>query len=143
MALRGRSNLTDEHYFFVTTTVVKFINIFNKELYCDLLIKNIKYYQNKYQFRVIAYVIMPTHFHWIIEVNPKLGTVSDIMRDIKKFSAWDIMEAIEKYDPDKINIFHDEAKNYPNHKRKFWMKRFDDEVIRNEKMFLGKTSLYS
>ena len=138
MALRGRLNLTGEHYLFIITTVVKFITIFNKELYCDLLIKNAKHYQNRYKFNVIADVIMPSHFHWIVEVNPKFGTISDIMRDIKKCSAWDIMEAIEKLDPKLSSIFWEEGRKFPHHKRKFWMKRFDDEVIRNEKMFWKK-----
>jgi REP element-mobilizing transposase RayT len=138
MALRGRSNLTKEQFFFVTTTVVNFNDIFSKDIYCDLLIKNINHYKNRYQFNIIAYVIMPSHFHWILQVNPKFGTVSDIMRDIKKYSAWDIMEAIEQYDPNLSDIFAQEGTNYPKHKRKFWMKRFDDEVIRNEKMFWVK-----
>jgi REP element-mobilizing transposase RayT len=74
----------------------------------------------------------------MIMVNPKLGTVSDVMRDIKKYSAWDIMERIEKEDKDLMNIFYTEGLKFPNHKRKFWMKRFDDEVIRNEKMYWTK-----
>lgn len=138
MALRGRSNLTDEHFFFVTTTVVNFVNIFKNDIYCDLLLKNIKHYRERYHFNILAYVIMPSHFHWIVEVNPKFGTISDIMRDIKKYSAWDIMEAVEKNDSSLAEVFRQEGVNYPKHKRKFWMKRFDDEVIRNEKMFWVK-----
>jgi REP element-mobilizing transposase RayT len=60
------------------------------------------------------------------------------MRDIKKYSAWDIMEFIEKEDKDLIKIFYSEGIKFYKHKRKFWMKRFDDEVIRNEKMFWTK-----
>jgi len=52
------------------------------------------------------------------------------MRDIKKYSAWDIMEELEKNNETKLlNIFKNEGLLYKNHKRKFWMKRFDDEVI--------------
>ena len=83
MGLRGRTNLTGEHLFFLTTTIVEFIKVFIKDVYCDILIKNIKHYQEKYKFEILAYVIMPTHFHWLIMVNPKYGTVSDIKRDIK------------------------------------------------------------
>ncbi len=138
MGLRGRTNLTDEHLFFVTTTIVSFTKVFVNDVYCEILISNIKHYQDKYKFEILAYVIMPTHFHWIIMVNPKFGTVSDIMRDIKKYSAWDIMEKIEKEDPDLMSVFYGEAVKFPGHKRKFWMQRFDDEVIRNEKMFWTK-----
>lgn len=81
---------------------------------------------------------MPSHLHWIIIVDKKYGTISDIMRDIKKYSAWDIMDEIEKNDKVLMNIFREAAKNHPKHKRKFWIQRFDDEVIRNEKMFWTK-----
>lgn len=135
MGRRGRRNLIDEHFFFVTTTVFKFINIFSNSKYCQILIDNIKHYQRRYKFIVLAYVIMPSHFHWIIEVESKYGTVSDIMRDIKKYSAWDILEEINKSDKHLNKIFYSAAESFPTQKRKFWMPRFDDEVIRNEKMF--------
>jgi len=125
-------------FFFVTTTVVGFTKVFTRDIYCDLLIRNILHYQKRYKFVIIAYVIMPSHFHWIVEVNPKLGSISDIMRDIKKYSAWDILEEIEKNDNAHMEIFYEAGQGLTNHKRKFWMKRFDDEAIRNEKMFWTK-----
>ena len=138
MGRGGRLNLTDEQFFYVTTTVINFTKVFVRNNYCDILTNNIKHYQHRYKFIVIAYVIMPSYFHWIIQVNTKLGTISDIMRDIKKYSGWDIMDAIEKYGPRLIKSFILAAQKYPNQKRKFWMSRFDDEVIRDEEMFWTK-----
>ena len=138
MGRRRRQNLIDERFFFITTTVIQYTKVFERNIYCELLVKNIKHYQSRYEFSILAYVIMPSHFHWIVEVNPKIGTISSIMRDIKKYSAWDIMEEIEKKDPHLMSIFIKSASNYPRHKRKFWMSRFDDEVVRNEKMFWTK-----
>jgi REP element-mobilizing transposase RayT len=96
MGLRGRSNLIGEYFFFITTTVVRFLPIFRNDIFCDILIENIKHYQLRYQFVVLGYVIMLFHFHWIIQVNPSLGTVSDIMRYIKKFTAWQIFDKIKQ-----------------------------------------------
>lgn len=138
MGRRGRINLTDENIFFVTTTIVDFIRVFTKKIYCDLLVRNILHYQKKYNFIILAYVTMPSHFHWIVIIDRKYGTISDIMRDIKKYSAWDVMEEIEKTDKNLIEIFREAAKDFNKHKRKLWMQRFDDEVIRNEKMFWTK-----
>jgi len=135
MSLRGRNNLIDEHFFFVTTTVIQFLPIFTNHKFCNVLIENIKHYKSKYKFEILGYVIMSSHFHWIIEVNPKYGTISDIMRDIKKFTAWHIFDLLAKGE-DKI--FIEEAKNIKGQQRKLWMNRFDDEVIRNNKMFWTK-----
>jgi len=135
MGRRGRLYLVDENIFFVTTTVVEFTRVFSKDIYCDILIRNIIHYRKKYHFRIIAFAIMPSHFHWIVEIERKYGTISDIMRDIKKYSAWDIMEEIERTEESLLNVFKESAIGFKNHKRKLWMQRFDDEVIRNEKMF--------
>lgn len=85
MGLRGRDNLKEGSVFFVTTSVRYFIPVFEDHTNCDILISNIKHYQNRYKFIVLAYVIMPDHFHWIVSVEPSLGTISDVMRDIKKY----------------------------------------------------------
>jgi len=132
MGRRGRNNLTDEAFFFVTTTVVKFIPIFNNPLFCDILISNIKHYREKYKFIILGYVIMPTHFHWIIEVKNELGNISEIMRDIKKFSAWQIFDHLENTNEvELLQLFEKEAMVIKDQNRKLWMKRFDDEVIRD------------
>ena len=136
MSLRHRNSLTDNPIFFVTTTVINFLNVFCDPKACDILIDNIKHYREIYHFTILGYVIMPSHFHWIVIVNKKYGTISDIMRDIKKYSAWDIMEYLQTRH--KIYPFIEAAKGFTNHKRKFWMYRFHDEGIRNEKMFFTK-----
>jgi putative transposase len=138
MPLRGRSNLIDWNYFFVTTTVVDFIHVFSDDKPCDLLIKNIQHYQKRYKFNILGYVIMPSHFHWIVETNTKYGTISDIMRDIKKYSAWDILEYLTKTNSKYLDSFSRAAIGYKDQSRKFWMKRFDDVAIRNERMFWEK-----
>ena len=139
MGRRGRDNLVNESFFFVTTTVVKYTPVFKENRFCDILIDNIKYYQKKYQFSILGYVIMPTHFHWIVKTENKLGTISEIMRDIKKFTAWQIFDLLKEENNRELNqIFENEAKQINDQKMKLWMTRFDDEVIRNQKMFSTK-----
>jgi len=133
MGLRNRTLLIGEEFFFITTTVKNFIRVFTTDDYCNILIDNIKYYQKKYKFIILGYVIMPNHFHWIIKTEPQKGTISDIMRDIKKYVAWEILDLLEKGDSKNIKEFSNNVK--PGQKRQFWMHRFDDEVIRNNKMF--------
>lgn len=139
MGRRGRNNLVEENFFFVTTTIIKFIPVFNNTAFSDILIKNIKHYKEKYKFSVLGYVIMPTHFHWIIKTDNKFGNVSEIMRDIKKFTAWQIFDQLEETNEVKLlESFKNAATREKDQERKLWMKRFDDEVIRNQKMFWTK-----
>ncbi len=139
MGRRGRNNLTGEQFFFVTTSVISFVPIFRKKIYCDILINNIKYYQTKYKFHILAYVIMPSHFHWIVKTEPQYGTISEIMRDIKKFTAWQILDKLKENNNIKLlTFFKAQAKDIKDQRYKLWMSRFDDQVIRNEKMFWQK-----
>jgi REP element-mobilizing transposase RayT len=80
---------------------------------------------------------MPSHFHWVVEVNPEFGTISDIMRDLKRNTSRELSElfADNKYYQD---VFSSEAEGNKKQYRRVWMKSFDDEVIRNEKMFWNK-----
>jgi REP element-mobilizing transposase RayT len=139
MGRRGRTLFWSEPQYFVTTTVVNFAKVFANPHYCDLLVSNIRHYQEKYQFEVYAYVIMPSHFHWIVRVDPAIGTISDVMRDIKKYSAWDILRQLEADGrKDLLDMFRLEALGFRDQKRKFWMKRFDDEVITTDEMMQVK-----
>jgi REP element-mobilizing transposase RayT len=139
MGRRGRNNLSEERFFFVTTTVVKFLPIFSNQHFCEILISNIKHYREKYNFVVLGYVIMPSHFHWVIIVNPKYGTISDIMRDIKKFTAWQIFDYFtERKERKHLKIFGESAEGLKNQTKKLWIPRFDDEVIRDQQMFWTK-----
>ena len=122
MGRRGRDNLVNESFFFVTTTVVKYTPVFKENRFCDILIDNIKYYQKKYQFSILGYVIMPTHFHWIVKTKNKLGTISEIMRDIKKYTAWQIFDLLKEENNRELNqIFENEAKQINDQKMKLWI----------------------
>jgi putative transposase len=139
MGRRGRTLFWTERQYFVTTTVMNFAKVFTHPHYCDLFISNIKHYQENYHFEVYAYVIMPSHFHWIVRVDPAVGTISDVMRDIKKYSAWDILGQLEEDGRrELLDMFRREALGFRNQKRKFWMKRFDDEVITTDEMMQVK-----
>ncbi len=61
------------------------------------------------------------------------------MRDVKKFTVWKVFDLIELKKLDELEtIFIKEAKGIEYQRRKLWIKRFDDQVIRNEKMFWTK-----
>ncbi len=141
MGRRGRATLADEHFFFVTTTVVEYARVFAEDKYCNILIGQIKHWQVHFGFIILGYVIMPSHFHWIVRVEPARGTISDVMREIKSHAAWMIMDEIERdRRSDFSSLFASAGRGYADQRRRFWVKRFDDQVVRTQQMFMAKLS---
>ena len=71
--------------------------------------------KNLYPFRLLAYVILPDHFHWIMKVDNREGNFSDPMHSIKRNFTL----------------------NYKVHHKiegslSIWQPRFWDHIIRDE-----------
>ena len=86
-------NLTKELYF-VTSTVVDWIDVFTRPIYKHIILDSLKYCQINKGLNIYAWVLMPNHLHMIVSANDE-DSVSDIMRDFKKFTSKKILEAIE------------------------------------------------
>ena len=81
---------------FTTNVVIYRQPIFTRSWAANILIENLRFYQQKYAFRLIGYLIMPDHLHSIVWPQP--GTaIGAIMRDFKKFAAVAIIEALNQH----------------------------------------------
>jgi putative transposase len=78
---------------FVTFTVHQWVDVFTRSLYVDILINALIYCQKNKGLQVYAWVIMSNHCHLI--VSAKNNNLSDIIRDLKKFTAKEIVTAIQ------------------------------------------------
>lgn len=83
-----------EKCYFVTFTVVDWLDIFLREEYANILIDSIRYCQKHKGLELYAYVIMPSHVHMIAAA--KEGNLGEILRDMKKHTAKAIVKAIEE-----------------------------------------------
>ena len=80
--------------YFVTAAVVEWADVFTRSHYCDIVIASLKHCIEKKGLVLHAWVIMPNHIHLIISRNGQ-DSLSDIMRDFKKFTSTRITEAIQ------------------------------------------------
>jgi putative transposase len=136
MGLRGRTIFGDQGLvFFVTTTIVHHDPIFGfGHQYYLIIIESLKYVLSKYHTSLFAYVLMPSHIHLVIAM-PEKKSISDIIRDFKKYTSTKIRQQLEKDGKnDIIERLHANAKGKQNQVFKLWMDRFDDLVIINDKM---------
>lgn len=91
----GRYKILDQHGLtFLTMKVVDWVDIFIRKSYKDIIIDSLKYCQKEKGLIICAYVIMSSHIHMAVKANDTL-TLSDILRDFKKFTANTILDKIE------------------------------------------------
>jgi len=127
--------------YFITTTLSGFVELFSQDEYAQILIRNLNFYREKFEFKLLAYVIMPHHLHLIILPGSK-GNISEIIRDFKKYTAKEIIQLLEEERQfDILGIFHETAQRYhPKETRKYqvWEDRFDDLALYSDKIFRTK-----
>jgi putative transposase len=80
--------------FFVTLTVVGWIDVFTRAQYNDLIIDNLNYCIDKKGLEIIAFCIMPSHIHLIARTKEDI-LLSDVLRDFKSFTSKKIISMIE------------------------------------------------
>jgi len=122
----------------VTTSVVDLRPVFTQKRHYDILISSLKFLQEKYDSRLIAYVLMPNHLHLIIyfDENPR---ISEFMRDFKKFTCFEFRKLCESEMNTKVlGYLRGSAENVSGQKFKLWEDRFDCLVITNEKTLISK-----
>jgi REP element-mobilizing transposase RayT len=79
--------------YFLTLSVVGWIDIFSRQRYRDIVIESLKYCQQNLGLQVFAYVIMTNHIHLI--VNSPMGNLSATIRELKKFTSKEIIKSIK------------------------------------------------
>lgn len=90
--------------FFVTMTLVSWIDLFTRREYCDIIVNSLNFCTKTKGLKVFAYCIMPSHVHLVAAA--KRGLLPDILRDMKSYTAKQIIETI---------------KTHPQESRKDWL----------------------
>lgn len=82
----------DELYF-LTFQVVDWVDVFTRSVYRDIVIESLKYAQEHKGLQVFAYVLMSNHVHLVVQSST--ASLSNTIRDIKKYTSKRIIETIE------------------------------------------------
>jgi REP element-mobilizing transposase RayT len=77
---------------FVTFQIVKWIDIFTRKVYRDIVIDSLRFCQQRKGLNVFAFVIMSNHVHLLI--RSERGRLSDTIREIKSYTAKKMLEAM-------------------------------------------------
>ena len=81
---------------FITLTVIDWVDLFTRPAYKHIIINSLKYCQQNKGLELFAYVIMPSHVHMIAKCKTPYS-LSDVIRDFKKFTNIELIKAIQEY----------------------------------------------
>ena len=80
--------------YFITFSVVDWIDVFTRNCYSDIVIDSLKYCQSQKGLIIYAWVIMSNHVHFIFASKQGVE-LGNILRDFKKYTSVRIMREIE------------------------------------------------
>jgi putative transposase len=111
--------------YFVTFTVIRWLDVFTRNLYKDIFLQSLRYCQRHKGLELCAYCIMTSHIHLIIGRNRE-PPLEGIIRDVKKYTATKIIEAIQSNPEESrkelfIYLFRKAGRNNKNNTTyQFW-----------------------
>lgn len=80
--------------YFITITTVGWVDVFTRLSQKMVIIYSLKYCQSQKGLTIFAYCLMSSHLHLFCRADGKL-TISEIMRDFKKFTSKKIIETVQ------------------------------------------------
>ena len=72
--------------YFLTLTVINWIDVFTRKEYKHTIVESLIYCQTNKGLKIYAWCIMSNHLHLIVQAKEGYN-LSDILRDFKKFTA--------------------------------------------------------
>jgi REP element-mobilizing transposase RayT len=84
-----------EAVYFLTCTVVDWIDVFTRASYKKEIVQSLKFCQEKKGLLLYAWCLMPSHLHLIASVADG-AMLSAVIRDFKKFTSRTILQLIEQ-----------------------------------------------
>lgn len=84
-----------EGIYFLSFATVGWVDVFTRSCYSDVVVNSLNYCIAKKGLNVYAWIIMSNHVHLIVSAKPGI-LLSDILRDFKKFTSVEIINAIRE-----------------------------------------------
>ncbi len=88
-----KNKISEGYLYFLTLTVVDWVDVFSRPEYKYIIIDSLSYCQNSKGLEIYSWCLMTNHLH-LIAVAKEGYNLSDILRDFKKFTSKRLINAI-------------------------------------------------
>lgn len=88
----------DDHdgIYFLSISTVFWLDIFTRRMYKDIVMDSLRFCSKEKGLILYAYVIMSNHIHLIVQKKESAPSLSDTIRDFKKFTSMQIIKSIKE-----------------------------------------------
>jgi len=90
-----RNKIYQDYLYFLTLTVVDWVDVFTKPVYKNIILDSLRYCQKEKGLELYAWCLMSNHIHLIAAAREPFH-LSDVLRDFKKFTSKKLVEAIQE-----------------------------------------------
>jgi len=134
--MRTKYKVIEEGIYFVTSSIINWINIFKDVEFRNIIIDELVYRRKNGQLKIYGFIIMPNHMHLIISSK----NLSNVMRNIKSYTACKIIDKLkENENIDILNKFREEKQGFKNQSEfQVWQEGFHPKLIINDEEFEQK-----
>ena len=88
------NKISPGYAYYLTITVVEWIDVLSRPVYKHLIIDSINYCIANKGLKVYCWCLMSNHLHMVASAQE--GSLSDILRDLKKFTSKALIKAIQE-----------------------------------------------
>lgn len=130
MRSRNRKDFeTHGDVYFITSTVVGFINVFDYTPASDIFVECLRFCQARRDFTLLAWVLMPNHFH-LVTKRAENKSISEIIGNLKRYTARQIGRLCEDREMRQVlDRVRQAGSCEPGKGTAIWKPRFDSLVI--------------
>jgi len=126
---------------FVTFQIVKWIDIFTRKIYRDIVVNSLRFCQVNKDLEIYAFVVMSNHLHLLLR-NGK-SDLSNTIKEFKSFTAKQILKAIDTETESRrewmLNLFEFSAKQHKrNEKYQIWTHENHAEIVYSNRFMDSK-----
>ena len=127
------NKISPGYAYYLTITVVEWIDVLSRPVYKHLMVDSINYCIANKGLEVYCWCLMSNHLHLIASAKNE-GSLSDILRDFKKFTSKALIQAIQEVPESRrewmLNLFWYARKNDKKIKYyKVWQEGNDAQEI--------------
>jgi len=88
-----KPNFNPDNFYFVTTSAIKHMQLFRQDVIKRIIADSLHHLRMTKHMKLFVFVIMPNHVHVVVQCIEEYS-LSNIMRDFKKFTARQIYHQI-------------------------------------------------